>query len=85
MSHTTTPQTSTVLVAGATGYMGGHILRALAAQGCRVRALGRSEERLAAVADACDETFVGEATRHCRTPSSASGDLTHTGKPNYHN
>lgn len=53
----------TVLVAGATGYIGSHIARALHDAGYRVRVLTRSEERLEAVADACDEVFVGEATR----------------------
>lgn len=54
---------STVLVAGATGYIGSHIVRALHDAGYRVRALTRDEGRLKAVADACDEVFVGDATR----------------------
>ena len=53
----------TVLVAGATGYIGSHIVRALHDAGYRVRALARDEGRLKAVRDACDEVFVGEATR----------------------
>lgn len=53
----------TVLVAGATGYIGSHIVLALHDAGYRVRALTRDKGRLEAVADACDEVFVGEATR----------------------
>jgi uncharacterized protein YbjT (DUF2867 family) len=52
-----------VVVAGATGYAGGHVARALHAAGYRVRALARDEARLVGVRDACDEVFVGEATR----------------------
>jgi uncharacterized protein YbjT (DUF2867 family) len=52
-----------VVVAGATGYLGGHVVRALHAAGYAVRALARSEARLAPVHAACDEVFVGEATR----------------------
>jgi deazaflavin-dependent oxidoreductase (nitroreductase family) len=53
----------TVLVAGATGYIGGHVVRAMHDAGYRVRALARDEGRLGPVRDACDEVFVGEATR----------------------
>lgn len=53
----------TVLVAGATGYIGGHIARALHDAGYRVRALTRDEGRLEPIRAACDEVFVGEATR----------------------
>lgn len=53
----------TVLVAGATGYIGRHTVRALHDAGYRVRALARDERRLEPVADACDEVFVGAATR----------------------
>jgi uncharacterized protein YbjT (DUF2867 family) len=55
--------TPTVLVAGATGYIGRHTVRALHDAGYRVRALARDERRLDPVADACDEVFVAEATR----------------------
>lgn len=51
-----------VLVASATGYLGGHVARALHDAGYRVRALARDPARLAPVADACDEVFVGRAT-----------------------
>ena len=52
-----------IVVAGATGYLGGCTVRALHQAGFRVRALARNPKRLAAVADCCDEVFVGEATR----------------------
>lgn len=52
-----------VLVAGATGYLGGHVVRALHAAGYAVRALARSEARLGELRSLCDEVFVGQATR----------------------
>lgn len=51
-----------VLVAGATGYIGRHIVEALHDAGYRVRALVRNETKLEPVAHACDEVVVGEAT-----------------------
>lgn len=51
-----------VLVAGATGYIGRHIVEALHDAGYRVRALVRDEAKLEPVAYACDEIVVGEAT-----------------------
>ena len=51
-----------VLVAGATGYLGGEVVKAMHRAGYWVRALARDERRLA-VREACDEVFVGEATR----------------------
>jgi len=61
----------TVLVAGSTGYLGKFAVRAFKQRGYRVRALTRSEERLAqagpftapAVAEWVDEVFVGEVTK----------------------
>lgn len=61
--HTSSASRRLVLVAGATGYLGGHVVRALHTAGYRVRALTRSEERLAPVRAQCDEVFVGEATK----------------------
>lgn len=55
---------TTVVVAGATGYLGGHVVRALSAAGYRVRALARDASRLAPeVRAACAEIVVAEATR----------------------
>ena len=52
-----------VVVAGATGYLGRHVVTALHEAGYRVRALTRSEARLAPVRRFCDEVFVGQATQ----------------------
>jgi len=62
---------SSVLVAGSTGYLGRFATRAFNRRGYRVRALTRSEERLAKpgpfaappVDEFVDEAFVGEITR----------------------
>ncbi len=51
-----------VLIAGSTGYLGRHLLRAAKAHGHTVRALARSEERLGADRASVDEVFVGQAT-----------------------
>ena len=52
----------TVVVCGATGYLGHHVVRALHGDGWRVRALVRDASRLGDAADACDEVFVGRPT-----------------------
>jgi uncharacterized protein YbjT (DUF2867 family) len=51
-----------VLVAGATGYLGQFVVKALKAKGYWVRALGRSAAKLAPVEAEADELFVGEIT-----------------------
>ena len=51
-----------VLVAGATGYLGHFVVKALKAKGYWVRALGRSAAKLAPVEEYADELFVGEVT-----------------------
>ncbi|MCA9596297.1 MAG: SDR family oxidoreductase [Myxococcales bacterium] len=58
------------LIAGATGYLGGEVVKVLHEAGYWVRALARDEARLA-VRDACDDVFVGEATK----PSTLSGAM----------
>ena len=50
-----------VLVAGSTGYLGRHLVKALHAQGHWVRALVRDPSRLGEAAAAVDEVFVGQA------------------------
>lgn len=50
------------LVAGATGYLGGHVIRALSRDGWKIRALARDESRLGELRELCDEVFVGQAT-----------------------
>lgn len=52
----------TVLVAGATGYLGGHVCQALKQADHRVKALVRDPERLGAAGRFADEIFVGQAT-----------------------
>jgi uncharacterized protein YbjT (DUF2867 family) len=51
-----------VVVAGATGYLGRHVVRALHRQGWRVRALARDRRRLGEVEDLCHDIQVAEAT-----------------------
>jgi uncharacterized protein YbjT (DUF2867 family) len=51
-----------ILVAGATGYLGQFVVKALKAKGYRVRALGRSAAKLALVEEYADDLFVGEVT-----------------------
>ena len=58
-----------VLVAGATGYLGQFVVKALKAKGHWIRALGRSATKLAPVAEYADELFIGEVT----DPDSLSG------------
>ena len=55
-------EATTVLVAGATGYLGGHVCRALKQDGYRVKALTRDLARLEPVRPFVDEVFVGQAT-----------------------
>ncbi len=51
-----------VLVAGATGYLGQFVVRALKANGYWVRALGRSAVKLGPVTETADDIFIGEVT-----------------------
>lgn len=60
----TTDQAPTrAVVAGATGYLGGHVVRALHRRGAWVRALARDEARLGDARAACDEVVIAQATR----------------------
>lgn len=54
---------SLVLVAGATGYLGRHVVTALHRNGFKVRALARDPERLGEAKNLCNDVFVAEATR----------------------
>jgi uncharacterized protein YbjT (DUF2867 family) len=51
-----------VLVCGATGYLGGYVVKAAKARGYWVRALVRDASRFAD-GDVCDDVFVGQATQ----------------------
>ena len=51
-----------VLVAGATGYLGRNVVKALKDSGYWVRALGRSAARLDPIKEFADELFIGEVT-----------------------
>jgi len=52
----------TVLVVGATGYLGGHLVKAFHAAGYTVHALARSPKKLAKLAPFIDRVHQGEAT-----------------------
>ncbi|MCP4200241.1 MAG: SDR family oxidoreductase [Proteobacteria bacterium] len=52
-----------ILVAGATGYLGGFVVKEFKARGHFVRALARSPEKLAHLAGSLDEIVQGEVTR----------------------
>lgn len=54
---------SKILVAGATGYVGSHLVSVLQAEGYPVRALVRNPAKLHALGLAPEETFTGEVTR----------------------
>ncbi len=64
-------QMKTVLIAGATGYLGRYTVRAFKTEGYRVRVLVRSERKLSqpghglapAVADCVDEIHIGDVTQ----------------------
>ena len=51
-----------VLVAGATGYLGRNVVKALKDRGYWVRALGRSKAKLDPIKEFADELFIGEVT-----------------------
>lgn len=59
----------TVLVVGATGYLGGHLVKAFHAAGYIVHALARSPEKLSQLAPYIDRVHQGEATK----PESLNG------------
>jgi uncharacterized protein YbjT (DUF2867 family) len=51
-----------VLVAGATGYLGRNVVKALKDRGFWVRAMGRSEAKHDPIKEIADELFIGEVT-----------------------
>ena len=54
------PEPSLILLTGATGYIGGRLLRLLEKQGYRVRGLARRPEVLRQKADASTEVVAGD-------------------------
>ncbi|MBE2212275.1 MAG: NAD(P)H-binding protein [Opitutaceae bacterium] len=52
-----------ILLTGATGYVGGRLLRALAQRGCRVRCLARRPESLTSRVPAGTEVVAGDCLR----------------------
>ncbi len=61
-SHSHLPRRGTVVVGGATGYLGRHVVRALHGDRWTVRALVRDPARLGDAADCCDEVVIGHPT-----------------------
>lgn len=51
-----------VVVCGATGYLGHHVVESLHRDGWHVRALARDESRLGDAARYCDDVFIGHPT-----------------------
>jgi uncharacterized protein YbjT (DUF2867 family) len=51
-----------VLVAGATGYLGGYVVKEFKKQGFHVRALARDASRLGDLGNSIDETYTGQVT-----------------------
>jgi uncharacterized protein YbjT (DUF2867 family) len=66
------PSLGRVLVAGATGYLGHHLVERLAADGARVRALARRPEQRDALT-AASEVFVGQVTEPASLHGVADG------------
>jgi len=61
-SQPNTDGATRVLVCGATGYLGGYVVKAAKARGYWVRALVRSAERYGDQREMCDDVFEGQAT-----------------------
>lgn len=63
----------TVLIIGASGFVGGHLARALLAQGYAIRCLARSPERLQSLADAGCEVVPGDISDAASVQRAANG------------
>jgi uncharacterized protein YbjT (DUF2867 family) len=57
-----TQERKRILVCGATGYLGRHVVKCAHEHGHWVRALVRNEQGLGETGDYCDDVFVGQAT-----------------------
>ena len=66
------PAMKRVLVAGATGYLGGYVVAELKRRGAWVRALARRPEQVQALA-AADEVFIGQVTAPATLAGAAEG------------
>ena len=64
---------STVLVTGGTGFLGGHLIRALRREGVNVRALARGAEGAAAVRALDAEPALGDLTDHASLNTACMG------------
>lgn len=60
--NATPPDRPIVVVCGATGYLGKHVVEALHCNGWHVRALARDAARLGDAARYCDDVFIGHPT-----------------------
>ncbi|MEO8505757.1 MAG: SDR family oxidoreductase [Acidobacteriota bacterium] len=60
MNGATSPEPSTILLTGATGYIGGRLLRLLEQQECRVRCLARRPEAVRRTPSAATEVVAGD-------------------------
>ena len=60
--NATSPERPVVVVCGATGYLGRHVVKALHRDGWHVRALARDASRLGDAAPYCDDVFIGHPT-----------------------
>ncbi len=60
--NATSPDRPIVVVCGATGYLGRHVVEALHRDGWHVRALARDAARLGDAAQHCHEVFIGHPT-----------------------
>ena len=60
--NATSPDRPVVVVCGATGYLGRHVVKALHRDGWHVRALARDTSRLGDAAPYCDDVFIGHPT-----------------------
>ena len=60
--NATPPDRPIVVVCGATGYLGRHVVKALHRDGWHVRALARDASRLGDAAKYCDDVFIGHPT-----------------------
>lgn len=84
LNATTSDESSTILLTGATGYIGGRLLRMLEQQGYRVRCLARRPEAVRRTAPASTEVVAGDVIDRPSLDSAPRGhtrSMTSTGGP----